>query len=375
MAIAALATAAFALNLNTNVLGALLPFLRIDVGLSVAQGKQLIAAAAFGSAFGALLFGPLARRRGRRTTMIGALAVFVVLSLLHLVPGPPTWLLLLRSGSGLAVGIAYAAASALSAEIVPYHRRGAAMGRFNAGMFLAIPIGMPLSVWFASLGCWPGIFALQALVAAVGVGWALRAVPNGAPEPAQPAFGRVLRNGGALGGLLATGLHVGSFFTSVQLATTWLDQTGRLPKDQQMGLWVGLGVLSVAGSSLLGRVSDHLGKRNFVMGSSVVLVACFVLLGRHPDDVLLVVLGALLAITAAARTGPLQALVSGQVPADQLGALMSLRGFLMQAGVGAFALGAAPVEQRSGFAGVLYLAAGCQAASYLVVRMWVREGR
>ena len=375
MAIAALATAAFALNLNTNVLGALLPFLRIDVGLTVAQGKQLIAAAAFGSAFGALLFGPLARRCGRRTTMVGALAVFVVLSLLHLVPGPHVWLLALRGGAGLAVGIAYAAASALSAEIVPYHRRGAAMGRFNAGMFLAIPVGMPLSVWFASLGCWPGIFALQALVAAVGIGWALRAVPRGAPESAQPAFLRVLRNGGAVGGLVATGLHVGSFFTSVQLATTWLDQTDRLPKDQQMGLWVGLGALSVVGSSLLGKVSDRFGKRNFVMVTSALLVGCFVLLGSHPDNLLLVVVGSFLAITAAARTGPLQALVSGQVSADQLGTLMSLRGFLMQVGVGVFALGAAPLEQQWGFRAVLYLAAGCQAASYLLVRLWVHEGR
>ena len=54
MAITALATAAFALNLNTNVLGALLPFVRAAENLTDEQGKQLIAAAAFGSAAGSL---------------------------------------------------------------------------------------------------------------------------------------------------------------------------------------------------------------------------------------------------------------------------------------------------------------------------------
>ncbi|MFN9331784.1 MAG: hypothetical protein ACK6D1_04205, partial [Planctomycetota bacterium] len=51
-AIAALALAAFSLNLNTNVLGALLPFVRAEVG---GAGGPLLAAAGFGSAVGALL--------------------------------------------------------------------------------------------------------------------------------------------------------------------------------------------------------------------------------------------------------------------------------------------------------------------------------
>lgn len=375
MAIAALATAAFALNLNTNVLGALLPFVRVAENLTEEQGKQLIAAAAFGSAAGSLLFGRLAVWMGRRTALLGSLGLFVVASLLHLLPGPSAWLLALRAGSGLAVGVAYAAASALSAEIVPYHRRGASMGRFNAGMFLAIPIGMPLSVWFASLGYWPGVFALQALVGLLGCFWTLRAVPADAPQATGASTWRVLTNGGAMAGLLATALHVGSFFTTVQLATTWLDRTQRLPKDQQMPLWIGLGLLSVLGSSLLGRFADAMGKRAFVMVTSVVLAACFWLLAREPDNLVLALVGSVLALVASARTGPLQALVSGQVPAGDLAALMGLRGFLMQAGVGAFALIAASLDLRHGFGAVLWLAVGFQAVSYLVIRLFVREGR
>lgn len=375
MAITALATAAFALNLNTNVLGALLPFVRAAENLTDEQGKQLIAAAAFGSAAGSLAFGRVAAWCGRRTALLGAMAVFVVLSLLHLLPGTPLLLLVLRAGSGLAVGVAYAAASALSAEIVPYHRRGASMGRFNAGMFLAIPVGMPLSVWFASLGYWPGVFALQAVVGLLGCYWTLRAVPIDAPAPTGASTWRVLANAGAMAGLFATALHVGSFFTTVQLATTWLDRTGRLPKDQQMPLWIGLGLLSVLGSSLLGRFADAVGKRLFVMVTSLLLAACFWLLAREQDSLTLALVGSVLALIASARTGPLQALVSGQVPAGDLAALMGLRGFLMQVGVGGFALAAAVLERERSFAAVLWLAVGFQALSYLAIRLFVREGK
>jgi DHA1 family putative efflux transporter-like MFS transporter len=307
--------------------------------------------------------------------LVAALQVFVAASLLHLVPGGLPWLLAVRALSGVAVGVAYAAASASVAEVAPYGRRGTAMGRFNAGMFLAIPIGMPLTVAFARLGCWQAIFAVQAAVALLGCIWAVRAVPAGEPDSSRPALWPVLRNGAAVAGLLATMLHVGSFFTTVQLATTWLHQSGRLAKEDHMVLWVGLGAASVVGSSVFGRISDVFGKRNFVMATSAVLVGCFLFLTREPGGLGLLLVGTLLAVCASARTGPLQALVSGLVPKEQLNALMSWRGFAMQVGVGGFAFAAAPLADRLGFRGVLFLAAACQLASYVAIRLWVREGR
>jgi predicted MFS family arabinose efflux permease len=375
LAISALALAAFALNMNTNVLGALLPFVTVDLALGDGDAKYLVAAAAFGSALGALGAGVLTDRYGRRTVLVGGLAAFVLLSLAHL-PIRSLWpFLSLRAASGAAVGLAYAAASALAAEVAPYARRGAAMGAFTAGMFLAIPVGMPLSVEFAKAGYWPAIFGVQAATGALGCWWALRAVPASRQSEERVAYWSVLCNGPVVAGLLATMLHVGSFFTTVQLATTWLDETGRLPKEEQMRLWVGLGAMSVLGSALLGRLSDRIGKRNFVLTTSIVLVACFCLLARELEPWAMTAVGALLAVSAAARTGPLQALVSGLVPSQQFATLMGLRGCVMQLGVVAFALAAAPVGRGLGFRGVLLMAAGCQLLSYVSIRFGVREGK
>ena len=375
LAIAALALAAFALNLNTNVLGALLPFVREDLALADGDGKYLIAAAALGSAIGALGAGPLTDRHGRRAILVAGLLAFVASSLAHLAASSFWPFCVLRALSGVAVGLAYAAASALVAEVAPYERRGAAMGGFTAGMFLAIPIGMPLSVALAKVGAWPAIFAVQAAVGALGCWWALRAVPV-RPADGRRGFGFVvLASGPVRAGLFATLLHVGSFFTTVQLATTWLDETGRVPKGDQLLLWVGLGLASVVGSAVFGRLSDRVGKRSFVLAASLVLIGCFAALASEPGPLVLLGLGLLLAITAAARTGPLQALVSGLVPVHQLGALMGMRGCVMQLGVFAFALSAAPIASELGFSGVLLLAAGWQLLSLLAIGLGVRGVR
>lgn len=375
LAVAALSLAAFALNLNTNVLGALLPFVHAELALHDGQEAYLVAAAAAGSAVGALAVGPLSARHGRRAVLVGGLLGFVAASLAHLLAASFWPFLAMRLVAGLAVGVAYAAASALVADIAPYARRGAAMGRFTAGMFLAIAVGMPAAVWFASIGMWPLIFVAQAGVGALGCWWAMRAVPPSPPVEVHGSMLAPLRSGAVVAGLVATMLHVGSFFTTVQLATTWLDETGRVAKADQIWVWVGLGFASVLGSAMLGRFSDRIGKRAFVLATSVVLVGCFGVMAREPAQGLLLGTGSVLAVTAAARTGPLQALVSGLVPQGQLGALMGLRGFVMQAGVVAFALIASVLVRDLGFRGVLVFAAACQLSSYVAIRFWVREAK
>lgn len=367
LAIAALAMAAFALNLNTNVLGALLPFVRGTLGFAEQDAGHVLAAAALGSAVGALGLGPLAERLGRRSALLLGLSTFVLANLGHLLVASFWPFLVLRAVAGFAVGLAYAAASALAAEVAPYARRGAAMGWFNAGMFLAIPLGMPLSVALARGGWWQGVFAVQAAVAALGALWTVRAVPDRPARGTGGSLRGVLGGRAVVAGLLATMLHVGSFFTTVQLATTWLDRSGRLPKEDQIAVWIGLGIASVVGSAVFGKLADRTGKRRFVLATSLVLVGVFLSLATEPGPAWLAGLGALLAMTAAARTGPLQALVSGLVPERDLGTLMGLRGAVMQVGVFVFALLAQPVAAALQFPGVLGLAAACQLGSFLVI--------
>ncbi len=373
LAVLALVWAAFVLNLNANVLGALLPFLRTELQLAGGDSEILVAGTAIGMGLGALAVRPAARRLGRRRALQLGLLVFVVASALHVLDLGFWWFATQRVLSGVAAGLAYSSASALASRITPYERRGATMGWFSAGMFLAIPVGMPVTVALARFGHWESIFVAQALIGVAAIVLAIRSVPDIPDDEQHARYRAVLGNGQVAAGLLATLLHVGSFLTVVQLATGWLDETGRVPKEQQIYLWIALGALSVVGSAGFGKVSDRLGKRTFVLWCSIVLVGCFVLLARGPGDLALLSIGLVLALTAAARTGPLQALISGLVPESQLSTLMGLRTAAMQFGVVGFALVARELGPELGFNGVLVFAAICQAGSYAAIRFGVRR--
>jgi predicted MFS family arabinose efflux permease len=374
LAIASLALAAFALNLNTLVLGALLPFLPAELAAPGSGEKTLLAAAALASGIGALVAGPFADRLGRKRMLVVGMLAFAVASALHGLAESYVMLLVARTISGAAVGVAYACASALAAEIVPYQRRGAAMGVFTAGMFLALPLGLPLAWWFASVGHWPAIFWLQGAIGFLGAVGAMRFVPERRSSGRWVDPRDIVKQGPVLAALVAVMLHNGSFFTTVQLSSRWLDRPALVPKDQQGWVWVWLGLCAAIGSFAFGRVADRIGKRNFVMLTSTLLIACFLLIVRADTLATLAPLGIALALISSARTGPLQALTSGLVPSYQLATLMGVRAFMMQFGVFAFAQ-LVPTEGEGWFQSVLYAAAGCQLVSYLAIRFFVREGR
>lgn len=370
----ALAMAAFVMNLNANVMGALLPFLMEPFSLDEDMMGWLLGSAAFASAAGALLVGPLSDRYGRAVPMHVGLLLFVVASAAHCFASTYEALLLVRALAGAAVGIAYANASALVAALIPYERRGAAMGAFSAGMFLAVPIGLPMAVLLADGGAWRSVFAVQGGLGVLALLLAVRLVPTDRGEGRWSMPWDVFADRSVVPALLAVMLYVGAFFTTVQLVGTWLHDTGILPRGQQVWMWASLGLCSALGSYALAPLADRMGKLNFVLLTTALLAVCLLLLSRVTGLGGLLAVGLPLALVAASRTGPLQALMSGLVPRRKLGNLMGLRAASMQLGIGAFAAVAGQLYDGMGFAAVLWAATAAVALSYALLRFGVEEG-
>lgn len=110
--------------------------------------------AVFGSAFlarpaGALVFGPLADRLGRRPALVASLLLMAGAStLIGLLPttksigiAAPIVLVLLRFTQGLAGGVEYTTAIIYVAEFAPPHRRGALSSRVQVGSLAGFLIG------------------------------------------------------------------------------------------------------------------------------------------------------------------------------------------------------------------------------------------
>ncbi len=374
IAVLALTSGAFAMALNTQVMAALLPFLEPALAPDKAAKGQLVAAAGFAGALGALLLGPFVDRAGRRLPLAVGLAVFAVASALHAFATDATTLLALRALAGFSVGVAYTGASAAVADLVPYSRRGAAMGVFTAGIFLATPVGLPLANLWASAGHWRWIFVAQAIFGLGAMVACMRVLPPGlGVAGVRTSLVGVVRRPMVVPLLLAIALATGSFFAFVQFAGEWLHDTGIVPRGQQAWMWITLGLCSALGSIALGRLVDRVGKRTFVLVSTAALALLLGLMMRVESLGLLLCVGLPMTLVAAARTAAFQTLSSEIVPSAMRGSLMGLRGAAVQGGQGVFLAVGGEVYAAHGFDTFLWLTVGGVAASYVLIRMFVRD--
>ena len=318
--------------------------------------------------------------------LLWGLAVFALASFGHGLDGIGYGgLLALRIVAGAAVGVAYSSASAALADAVPYARRGAAMGALNAGMLLAVPVGLPLAVWLAADGGWRTVFIIQG---GLGIAAAL-AVAAAMPSVLRPAstavriggverIAAVLRRPMVLPALLAAGLNIGAFYAVIQFVGVWLDDTGLLGRGDQGALWIGVGLTGVLGAALLSRFGDRFGNKRFVIAMTLLqgaLLGLMPLAGGATGGGLPWFLWTAvpMAVVASARTGPLGALLSELVSHDERGTIMGLRSAFQMAGMAVNTALMGPLMAAAGFAGAVWAAVALMVLSCLLMAVGVRR--
>jgi len=159
-------------------IGLALPSLAAHLHASDAQLGFTGAATLLGIMGGAVVFGPLTDRFGRRFLMIADLALFVIASLLQFVVTELWQLIALRVVLGVAIGADYPIAGALISEFMPTRLRGAAVNSMQVVWFLGATVAYIVgALLFARNDAWRWILASSAIPAAAGL--ALRST---APE-------------------------------------------------------------------------------------------------------------------------------------------------------------------------------------------------
>ena len=374
-AVAALAASCFAMSLNANVFAALNPYLREAYGFDEGQLGTLVGAAGLAGAVGAFLLGPLIDRLGRRPMLLSGTAVFLLASVGYLVADGFVSLLAVRIASGFVAGVVLTSASSAVADLVPYARRGLAMGLVTGAILLAVPVGMPIAIAFAEWENWRGIFVVQVVAALLTLVGLWRAVPaaRGSGVASPGAQLRVMREASVTPALLSVALYSGAFFATVQFLPTWLDARGLLGKGEQGLMWIVLGVISAAGSALLGPVADRLGKRVYVLWATALVAVGLGVLARADTLILVAAIGVPVGVLSASRGAALLALVSELVPAERRGTLMGLRAAAVNVGTGTVPVVAGFVIEARGFPAFLIVAAVVVAAAWALVRYGVRE--
>ncbi len=135
----------------------------------------VFSAATLGAMLGAMSFGPLADRLGRKRVLVAAAAIFGLFTILTALAGSLAALIACRFVAGIGLGGATPCFLGLASEYAPRRMRGALVSVLWAGFPLGIMLGGFGNAWLVRNYGWPAIFlvggTLPILVALASAAW------------------------------------------------------------------------------------------------------------------------------------------------------------------------------------------------------------
>ncbi len=255
-----IAVGAFALGMASYVTAGLMPMIAGAFSISLAMAAQLVTAFTLAYGLGSPLAVALLPARAQRSSLLIALAVFVLANgASALAPGFAS-LLALRAVAGIGAGVYLALGIAAAAGVAAPQQRGKAIGVIMGGMASGTVLGVPLSLLLAQQLGWAAALWLVALLGALALAGLLWKLPVLPPAPAIAlrrklallADGQVLAI--LLVSLLAAIASLG-MYTFVAPLLAWSAHGEALSVTPFLWAW---GVGGIAGSVLVGPLADRL---------------------------------------------------------------------------------------------------------------------
>lgn len=162
-----LAAIQFAHIVDFVVLMPLGPTLMLDFGITPAQFGSLVSSYNFSAGAAGLLFSTIADRFDRKKLLNISMIGFVVGTILCGIASTFVLLLLSRILTGVFGGILNILVFALVTDLVPFERRGRAMGTVMASFSVASVLGIPVGLAIADVSSWHWTFFFIAAMGAV----------------------------------------------------------------------------------------------------------------------------------------------------------------------------------------------------------------
>jgi AAHS family 4-hydroxybenzoate transporter-like MFS transporter len=139
-------------------IGVAAPAMRDELGVTAATFAWAFSAGLFGAAIGAMAFGPIADRIGRKSTLIFAVALFGAMTIATALSSSFTLLLIYRFVAGLGLGGAIPCFIAMGAEYAPARSRATYTAIMWAGFPAGNAVGGFLNSYLIAHFEWPMVF-------------------------------------------------------------------------------------------------------------------------------------------------------------------------------------------------------------------------
>ena len=255
-----------------------------------------------------------------------------------------TFLLLARIVAGIFGGLIGAQVLAIVADMVPYERRGMAMGVIMAAFSVASVFGVPFGLYMANMFNWHGPFFFVAGFGALLLPFLMRYLPKmdkhmKIKENRTNPLVRIREVGTDKDQMLALGftacLMLGHFMI-IPFLNPYMEFNMGFSKLQTPMLYMAGGLATLITSPLIGRLADKVGKHKVYVIMAVISIFPIALLTNLPPMPFYMVLciAGFWFVVASGRTIPAQAMVSNVVTSERRGSFMSFNSSVQQIFVG-----------------------------------------
>ncbi len=311
--------------------------------ISPAQFGLIVSSYAISAGISGIAAGFFLDRFDRKRALLILYAGFTLGTLFCALAQTYPLLVIARALAGAFGGVTGALILAIVGDIIPEHRRGAAVGLVMSAFSVANIAGVPLGLVLAALFNWHvPFFALAGLSAVIFaiLAWLMPSLRSHlAHLREEPPITRMLA-------ILSGSNHRRAFVFMGLLTFTGFVMFPYLPKylEANVGLtendlpWIYLcgGVCTMFSMNLIGRWADRSGKKRVFALMSTAAVVPIVLLTNLPPVPLVAAVGAstLLMVCMSGRFVPAMALMTASIQARHRGGFMSVNSSVQQLAAG-----------------------------------------
>jgi len=312
--------------------------------ISAVQFGVLVSSYTAAGAVSSLLIAFVLDRFDRRTMLLWGYGLFVIATLACALATSFEMLLVARIFAGIFGGLLGVIVQTIIGDVVPFERRGSAMGKLMAAFSVATVAGVPTGLIAATYFGWHAPFWMLVIMGALVFAYSWVNVPSltahmsTQQQPVLATFARILSNPLYWLAYCFTSMMMFTGFVVIPFITIYIQGNLQVAAEQVPWIYFVGGIATLISSPIIGKIADRIGKPKTYISLAILTVVPMVVLTNLPMLPLWMILlvTSLFFVIVSGRMIPAMAIIT-QVPANgQRGAFMSLNNSVQSA---AMALG------------------------------------
>lgn len=319
----------------------LMPYFNI----SSQQFSMLVAAYTFSAGISGFLAAFFVDKYDRKQVLLLAYVGFLIGTLCCAISPTYSLLLISRVVAGIFGGLIGAQVLSIVADLIPYERRGTAMGVIMAAFSVASVFGVPFSLYLANIFNWHGPFFFVAGLGIILIPFLMKYLPKmdthiklAGGEKVGPL--RLIKDiaqdkNQMLALALSATIMLGHFMI-IPFLNPFMEFNKGFSKVQTPMIYMVGGALTLVSSPFLGKLADKIGKHRLFVMMALITTIPIALVTNLPDFPFYQVLciTGFWFVVSTGRMIPAQAMVSNVVSSERRGSFMSINSSIQQIFVG-----------------------------------------